>query len=138
VTDPVRRLLRSTPRSRLGVVLVLATAFAAMAVPSAVSADDEARREGSCSGSAEWELRAKGDDGQRIELRGRVDHTGEGQVWTWKIKHNGSVSASGRRVTGSSGFEVRRSLVDLTGVDRCVFRAVRPRTGEVCRAVIDW
>ena len=41
-------------------------------------------------------------------------------------------------MTGSSGFEVRRALVDLPGVDHCVFRAERLRTGEVCRGVIDW
>jgi hypothetical protein len=121
--------------------LVLGTAAAVMIamVPSSVSAsDDEVRREGSCSGKADWEMRAKWDDDERIELRGRVEHTRPGQTWTWKIKHNGSVSASGRAVTGSSGFEVRRALVDLAGVDHCVFRAERLRTGEVCRGVIDW
>jgi hypothetical protein len=120
------------------VVAVLGTVLAMLALPPAASAHDEVRREGSCTGNAEWEVRAKGDDDQRIELRGRVDHTRSGQVWVWKIKHNGSVSASGRRVAGSDGFEVRRSLVDLAGVDHCVFRAVRQRTGEVCRGIIDW
>ncbi len=121
--------------------LVLGTAAAVMIamLPSSVSAsDDDVRREGSCSGKAGWEMRAKWDSDERIELRGRVEDTRGGQTWAWKIKHNGSVSASGRAVTGSSGFEVRRALVDLAGVDRCVFRAERLKTGEVCRGVIDW
>jgi hypothetical protein len=118
--------------------LALATTLVVVAVPAAVNADDDVRREGSCTRKAEWEVRAKSDDGQRIELRGKVEHTRSGQAWVWKIKHNGSVSARGRVVTGSGGFEVRRSLVDLPGVDHCVFRAVRPRTGEVCRGVVDW
>ena len=125
------------PTSRL--VLGTAAAVLIAMVPSSVSAsDDEVRREGSCSGKADWEMRAKWDDDERIELRGRVEHTRPGQTWAWKIKHNGSVSASGRAETGSSGFEVRRALVDLAGVDHCVFRAERLRTGEVCRGVIDW
>jgi hypothetical protein len=128
VTRPFTRLVLGTAA---GVLMAM--------VPSGVSAsDDDVRREGSCSGKARWEVRASWDDDERIEVRGRVEDTGRGQTWAWKIKHNGSVSASGRAVTGSSGFEVRRALVDLPGVDHCVFRAERLRTGEVCRGVIDW
>ena len=130
-----------TGRSRLTGRLSLgaATAVLVAMVPSAVSAsDDEVRRSGSCSGTADWRMRAKWDDDQRIELRGRVFNTRSGQTWTWKIKHNGSVSAQGRAVTGSGYFEIRRALVDLAGVDHCVFRAERVRTGEVCRGRIDW
>ena len=83
-------------------------------------------------------MRATWDDDHRIELRGRVFDTRSGQTWAWRIKHNGSVSARGRAVTRSGYFEVRRSLVDLPGVDHCVFRAEQVRTGEVCRGRIDW
>ena len=60
-------------------------------------------------------MRAKWDDDNRIEVRGEVDHTTSGQAWSWKIKHNGSVSAQGRAVARGGDFEVRRSLVDLAG-----------------------
>jgi hypothetical protein len=117
--------------------------LAILALPTNVNASadgDEVRQSGSCSGTADWEVRAKADDDLRIEFRGKVDSDRAGQVWRWKIKHNGWVSASGNVTTsGSSGsFEIRRSFVDLHGSDRFVFRAVRQRTGEVCRAVIDW
>ena len=116
-----------------------ATAVVIAVLPSSGNAsDDEVRRSGSCSRTADWEMRAKWDDDERIELRGTVEHTRAGQTWTWKIKHNGSVSAQGRAVTGPSGFEVRRALVDLAGIDHCVFRAERVKTGEVCRGRIDW
>ena len=120
----------------LGVVAALLVA----GLPSSVSAsdDDEVRKGGSCSGSANWEMRARWDDDHRIEVRGQVDHARSGQSWSWKIKHNGSVSAQGRAVARSGQFEVRRSLVDLAGTDHCVFRAVRVTTGEVCRGAIDW
>ena len=119
--------------------LVIATLAAAVlaGLPSSVSAGDEVRRSGSCSATADWRLRAEGDD-QRLELRGRVFGTRSGQTWSWKIKHNGSVSAQGRAVTRDGYFEVRRSMVDLAGVDHCVFRAERVRTGEVCRGRIAW
>jgi hypothetical protein len=133
---------RATVRATRAVArLICLTAAAAIlaAVPSSVAAsDDEVRRTGSCTGMSDWEMRAKWDDDERIELRGRVEHTRSGQTWAWKIKHNGSVSAQGRVVTRSGGFEVRRALVDLAGVDHCVFRAERLKTGEVCRGRIDW
>ena len=122
--------------------LVLGTVAALLVagLPSSVSAsdDDEVRKGGSCSGGADWEMRARWDDDNRIEVRGEVDHTRSGQAWSWKIKHNGSVSAQGRAVARGGDFEVRRSLVDLAGTDHCVFRAVKVRTGEVCRGAIDW
>jgi hypothetical protein len=116
--------------------------LALLAGPPSVASggDDEVRQSGSCTGTADWEVRAKADDDLRIEFRAKVDSTRGGKAWKWKIKHNGWVSASGSVSTsGSSGsFEIRRSFVDLHGADRFVFRAVRLRTGEVCRAVIDW
>jgi hypothetical protein len=123
-------------RLALGVVAALLAA----GLPSSVNAsdDDEVRTSGSCSEGADWEMRARWDDDHRIEVRGEVDHTRSGQTWRWKIKHNGSVSAQGRAVTRSGDFKVRRSLVDLAGTDHCVFRAVRVKTGEVCRGAIDW
>jgi hypothetical protein len=118
--------------------LALTAVLATPGSGSASGGDDEVQMSGSCSGTATWELRARSEDDQRIEVRATVDHTSSGQAWSWKIKHNGSVSATGRSVTRSGELEVRRSLVDLAGTDHCVFRAVRIRTGEVCRGVIDW
>jgi hypothetical protein len=134
-----------TPRiSRTLVAVVLGT-VTVLGLASSVSADggdddDEVRLSGSCKAGSGWEMRAKTDSDGRIELRGRVESSGAGQRWNWKVKHNGSVSASGSAVTAgeSASFEVRRDLVDLAGVDLCTFRAVRPRTGEVCRGTIRW
>jgi hypothetical protein len=131
------RATRLVPRLLIGAVATLVVA----GLPSSVSAsggDDEVRKGGSCTGTASWEMRARWDDDNRIEVRGEVDHSTSGQAWSWKIKHNGSVSAQGRAVARSGQFEVRRSLVDLAGTDHCVFRAVRIKTGEVCRGAIDW
>jgi len=126
-----------TGRTRLLLGTVLGIVLAA--TPSGVRAsDNEVRRSGPCSGTAHWEVRAKWDDDQRIELRGRVEDTRSDKTWTWKIKHNGSVSASGRAVTRRGHFEVRRALVDLPGVDHCVLRAEQQGSGEVCRGRVAW
>src|SRR5262245_44545404 len=108
----------------------------ALAAPASAKGDEVIKR-GSCSGSANWELQAKHDEG-RMQVEGEVDANHNGQTWRWQIRHNGSVSARGSATTaGRSGsFSVERRVVDLSGTDRIVFRAVRPATGQVCRGVV--
>ncbi|HET8664071.1 MAG TPA: hypothetical protein VFM08_07135 [Nocardioides sp.] len=123
-----------------------ATALAAFAVPLALVAPASAshggsgrdvRTSGACSGSAHWKLKAKADDG-RIEVEGEVDSNKSGQVWQWRIKHNGSVSAKGKGTTaGRSGsFSVERRMANLAGTDKFVFRAVHG--SQVCRGTISF
>ena len=118
---------------------VAAVALAALvlsAAPASAGGDD-VQRHGSCTGSTHWKLKAGPDDG-RIEVEGEVDSNRSGQTWTWRLVHNGSVSARGTRTTqGPSGsFEVHRRVVDLAGSDRLVLRASNPRTGEVCHGTV--
>ena len=104
---------------------------------SADDDDDEVIREGSCSSGTDWKVKAKTDDG-RIEFEGEVDSNQNGQTWTWKIKHNGTVSARGTATTtGPSGsFEVERKLTNLAGTDSFVFKARNPASGETCRGTL--
>jgi hypothetical protein len=99
--------------------------------------DDRVIRVGSCTGSADWKLKVKTDDG-RLEVEGEVDSNQTGQRWAWTIRHNGGVSVRGTsRTTGRSGsFSVERTIVNLPGTDRVVFRAVH--AGQVCRGVINY
>jgi hypothetical protein len=122
--------------------VMAATAAAAVLVVSgasapAVAGDDEKIRRGSCSGSADWKLKVKPDDG-RLEFEAEVDSNVSGQEWRWRIRHNGSVSARGRSTTtGPSGsFDVERRMANLSGKDRFRFRAVHQ--GQVCRGRISW
>ena len=86
-------------------------AFAALATVATLTAtvapatgdDDEVIRPGACTGSADWKLKVKTDDG-RLEVEGEVDSNVAGQQWRWPIKHNGSVTARGTgTTTGRSG-----------------------------------
>jgi len=112
---------------------------AAGAAPAAARGDDDDRviRTGGCSGSADWKLKVKTDDG-RLEVEGEIDSNVSGQQWRWTIRHNGSVSDRGTATTTarSGSFEVERRIVDLAGTDAVVFRAVRD--GQVCRGVVNY
>ena len=116
---------------------VLTASLALTAAPATASGGDDDRviRTGSCSGSADWKLKVKTDDG-RLEVEGEVDSNVSGQAWTWKVKDNGSVAASGSATTGgaSGSFSIERKIANQSGTDRVVFKA--KRAGETCRGVI--
>ena len=116
----------------------LALPLAAVAPASASHGGGNAvRTHGGCGGPAVWKLKAKPDDG-RIEVEGEIDSNVSGQVWTWKFKHNGSVSARGTKKTGgrSGSFEVERRMANLSGKDHFVFRA--EHRNQVCRGTISY
>ena len=118
-------------------VIVAAALLAAGPAFAGGGDDDEVIREGSCSASTDWKVKAKTDDG-RLEFEGEIDSNRSGQSWSWKIKHNGSVSAKGASTTTrpSGSFEVERRLTDLAGTDQLVFKAKNPASGEVCRGTL--
>ena len=109
----------------------------ATAVPANAGGGDERIRRGGCSGSADWKLKVKPDDG-RLEVEAEVDSNVNGQTWRWRISHNGSVSARGHSTTrGPSGsFDVERRMANLAGTDR--FRLRASHDGQVCRGKIRW
>jgi hypothetical protein len=121
---------------------IATTALAALLVglplaSPAAAGDDEKIRTGACSGTADWKLKVKPDDG-RLELEAEVDSNVNGQEWTWRIRHNGSLSARGTSTTvGPSGsFDVERRMANLAGTDTFRFRAVHG--SQVCLGRIRW
>jgi hypothetical protein len=125
-------------------VLVALTTFSALAVPLTAApalashgGGGDVRTHGGCQGPAVWKLKVKPDSG-RIEFEAEVDSNHTGQVWDWRIRHDGSVSAKGSSTTsGASGsFTVHRRMADLAGKDGFAFRAVRRSNGDVCRGTI--
>ena len=117
--------------------LTLPVGLVSPAIASHGGGGGDVRTSGGCSGSAHWKLKAKADDG-RIEVEGEIDSNVSGQVWSWKLKHNGSVSARGTNKTGgrSGSFEVQRRMANLAGTDHFVFRAEHGR--QVCRGTISF
>src|SRR4051812_41940658 len=90
---------------------------------------------GSCTDGTRWKLKVKSDDGH-LEVEGEVDSNVSGQRWSWRIKDNGSVAASGSATTrGRSGsFSVERKIANRAGTDKVTFRA--SHRGEVCKGSI--
>src|SRR3954447_10946808 len=79
-------------------LVVVATALGVAPAQASGGGGDAVRKSGNCSGSTNWKLKAKPDDG-RIEVEGEIDSNRVGQMWTWRIVHNGSVSAQGSKTT---------------------------------------
>lgn len=125
--------------SRTALAVAAIGSLLVTAAPAASANGADQVRRGSCSGSTDWKLKAGPDDG-RLEVEGEVDSNRNGQSWSWRIRHNGSVSASGTRTTRapSGSFEVRRTVVDLRGPDALVFYARNARSGEVCRGTLSF
>jgi outer membrane lipoprotein SlyB len=82
-------------------------------------------------------LKAKSSNG-RIEVEFEVDSNRNGQRWTYTLRRNGVLQASGARLTlaPSGSFTVARLITNAAGVDRIVAVARNARTGEVCSAAV--
>ncbi|VXB16989.1 hypothetical protein [Nocardioides sp. AX2bis] len=129
----------ATRRTAAAALLAGTTALGLLTTtaPANASGDDRVERTGQCSGSARWDLKVKTDNGG-LEVEGEVDSNVNGQTWSWRILHNGSVSARGTATTrGPSGsFSVERHITDLSGTDRVTFAA--SRNGQTCRGSINF
>ncbi len=125
----------------IAVPAISVASLTTLAGPAGASGGDDNRveRHGSCSGRTDWKIKAKSDDG-RIEVEAEIDSNRIGQTWKWRFKHNGTVFSRGTSVTKapSGSFEVERKPANFRGTDFFVFRAVNPRSGEVCRATVSW
>ena len=133
---------RTTAGAAVRAMVTLAAAAMGLSLVVAAPADAgdrEVIRRGSCSGSTDWKLKAKEEDG-RIEVEAEIDSNRNGQTWHWRLVHNGSVTARGTKTTRapSGSFEVRRVVVDLAGADHLKLRARKGASGETCRGSVTY
>lgn len=124
---------------RILTISALSLAMLAPFAPAAVADDDDGEilRTGSCSGSADWKLKAQRDDGA-LEVEWEVDSNRVGQVWRVRIYDNGDRVVAARRTTQapSGSFEVERHIADRPGSDRLVARSRNLASGQVCRGTL--
>jgi hypothetical protein len=115
--------------------LLIGATLPVLGAGAAQAAGGDVVRRGSCTGSTDWKMKAKPDNG-RIEVESEIDSNRNGQTWTWTLKHDGDVAAHGRATTrGPSGsFEVGRRTGNSAGSDSFTFRAENAGSGEVCVA----
>ena len=121
-----------TPARLAAAALVAATMPVIASTPAHAGAN-EVIRTGSCSGSADWKIKAKPDDG-RLEVEAEIDSNRSGQQWRWRLKGDGKLVERGRSTTGgrSGSFEVERKISNSRGKDAFTFRA--RHNGQVCVA----
>jgi hypothetical protein len=128
----------NTTTRRLGstaLAVLMIGGLTATAPATAKDGDGRVIVRGDCSSRSEWKLKAKPDDG-RMEVELEVDSNRNGQSWTWTLRSEGTVFASGRRTTQapSGSLSVQRRTSDTGGSQRISATARNARTGEVCRA----
>ena len=94
---------------------------------------DATIRTGSCSGSADWKLKAKHDSGA-IETEFEVDSNRSGQTWRVRVRDNGVLVVKTRGTTaGASGsFSINRRISNRAGSDTLVARATDLNSGQTC------
>jgi hypothetical protein len=114
--------------------LAALVALLAASIPASAKNGNDGRvlKSGDCTGSANWKLKAKPDDG-RLEVEFEVDQNRNGVKWDVRIRRNGtSVATGSRRTKAPSGsFSFERSIADPAGTDSIT--AVARRAGETCR-----
>ena len=75
---------------RIAALLMLALLATAMIAPVSVSAKDgDVIRRGSCSAGSTWKLKLSPEDA-RIEVEFEVDSNRSGQLWSVRLRQNGS------------------------------------------------
>lgn len=115
-------------------IAALSTVLVVTGAPLAQADDDDATiRTGSCSGSADWKLKAKPDDG-RLEVEYEVDANQAGQTWRVRVRDNGVRVVATRATTGgrSGSFSVERKIANRSGSDSLVARARNLSNGQLC------
>jgi len=116
-------------------VAALAALFGAASAPA--KGGNEVIKSGSCSGTANWKLKAKHDNGG-IETEFEVDQNLVGKRWKVVIRQNGVKRFEGIRTTKapSGSFTVHRLLDDKAGSDRIVAKARALATDQTCRGAL--
>lgn len=123
-------------RRGLAIVLSCVLSAAALAIaPSALAGDGEPVKDVTdCEKSSTAKLKLLLNEDNRIEATGVVWSDDE-DIWDWRFKHNGDVSAEGdvKAKDEDKSFRIVRTMVNLDGPDLVVFRAENRQTNEVCR-----
>lgn len=122
----------------LGIV-ALALSLTLVVSPS-VSAHDEVRRRGSCSGGpGEWTLRVRRQDRGRLRVRFRIDHVAPTEAWQLFLSDNGTRVFSGTRTSDAGGVvRVTRFPANRPRSDRIAASGVNARTGTTCEGSLTY
>jgi hypothetical protein len=116
------------------VPLAVAAGLLTAAVPALAKGGSKAvTRSGDCSGSSNWKLKAKPDNG-KLEVEFEVDQNRNGVKWNVVIKRNGNtaVSTTARTKAPSGSFSVNRLISGTTGK----ITATATRSGESCKGSV--
>ncbi len=117
----------------LGVAVVVSLL---VAVPA--SADgNAARREGSCSGPGEWELRVSRESAGSLRVRFEIEHVDPGDSWQLFLSDNGTRIFAGTRVADHGGeLRVIKITANRAGRDLVKGSGVNTTAGGSCEGAV--
>jgi hypothetical protein len=125
------------------IVLSLWLGAAALVVaPSATAGDGgTAKDNDKCPDAGRVKLKVEPYGDGRLEVTG-IMVSDDNDLWDWKFKHNGDVSADGQARADGDGegraFKVVRTMVNLSGDDNISFRATNDRIDVSCKAELKY
>ncbi|WP_232676892.1 hypothetical protein [Nocardioides sp. R-C-SC26] len=124
--------------SRRGLIATLGITLGAAALvslPAGVASGDDPGRD-DCARTSDFRLRIfeASNNNSRLTVVGVV-WSDDNDVWEWRMKHDGDVSAEGklRAKDADRSLRIERSMINLPGPDTILFMAKNTATGEVCR-----
>jgi hypothetical protein len=125
------------------IVLSLWLGAAAFVMAPGAVADDggSAKDNDKCPDVGRVKLKVEPYGDGRLEVTG-VMVSDDGDLWDWRFKHNGDVSAEGQARADGDGegrsFKIVRTMVNLTGDDWITFRAENNRIDQACKAELKY
>lgn len=116
----------------VGVAVLFALTLGTPTMASSV----EVGKAGPCSARSEWTFSAS-EVGRKIWVELTLDTGIEGQLWRFRIVHDGVRVARGTLTVQSDGTtQVGTLLRNHRGTDRLSFHAGTQSTGETCRGAL--
>jgi hypothetical protein len=127
--------MRPNSKQSVALTVLLATGATLATAGPALARDrgNGVTANGQCSSGATWKLKAKPDDGGRVEVEFEVDSNQAGQSWAVSLRDNGDRFFAGHRTTTqpSGSFSVQRLTANRAGND--VIRARATHGSQTCR-----
>jgi hypothetical protein len=124
---------------RRTLVSVVATCISVVLIAGAAGASDGAKREGSCTGHANWRLEVERRDADTLRVRFRIENTPAGNVWEVFLSDNGTRFLATTRTASSDGeVRVAKNTRDRSGTDRVKAYGYSRATGEVCSGSVSF